>query len=88
MLDLLLPLGFSVLVVTLYLSERARFDRELAGERRRGDDLLDRLMARSHESYKALEAPLETVEAQAPPGRWVHDDTGLNVYWVPDEVTV
>lgn len=86
-MDLLLPLVFVVLVVALYLTERARFDRELAGERRRGDDLLDRLMARSHESYKALEVAVDPHTGAEVEGYWVHDDTGLTSVFVPVEVT-
>lgn len=76
------------LVIALYVSERRRFDRELAGERHRGDDLLDRLMARSHEQYVALGQPEPELTVQAdPPGSWVHDPTGLFGAFVPDEAT-
>lgn len=75
------------LVIALYVSERRRFDRELAGERHRGDDLLDRLMARSHEQYVALGQP-EPTEPALPDGSWVHDPTGLFAAFVPaDEAT-
>jgi hypothetical protein len=54
-------------------AERDRFDELLAVERRRVDDLLNRLQARSFEQYQAYQAE----PSPAPEGRYLYDDTGL-----------
>lgn len=72
--------------VWLQLDERRRHAAELAGERRRTDELLDRLMAGSLAEYAVFKDAEPDQDTPFPPsrdGRWVHSADGLQSVFVP-----
>lgn len=75
-----------IALVVLQLEERRRHARELGGERRRTDELLDRLMASNlaeYATFKTTEPEPAYAVVPERPGRWVHSADGLQTVWVP-----